>query len=203
MDNAASLEMDKSSLVLIVTWALASAAICEGLAWLLVYRRDDYQRLNQQFTAASKRLERQKAETEDIPKGNKDKKDKKLVRLEKEFFYARRDAMAFRSRCNMLTAAFHAVTFFSLKTSYDGIILARLPFVPYGMVQTISHRNLPGNDMRDCGLILIYMLCSMAIKPNLAKALGHEPPQSAIPDTEQAAKMAERLMGSMGMEVPK
>jgi len=191
--------------VYILGWAIASAVICEAISWLLVYRREDYQRLHVHFTNASKRLERKREAPVPPPKAVKggDKKDKKLMMLEREFGHAKRDLLAFKSRCNMLTAFFHTVTFFSLKTSYDGVVLARLPFVPFGFMQSLSHRNLPGNDMRDCGIIIIYALCSLAIKPNLQKILGHEPPKSAMPDTEQAAKMAEKLMGTMGMPMPK
>lgn len=101
----------------------------------------------------------------------------------------------------MLTALCHMATLLSLKTSYESVILARLPFTPFSFMTWMTHRNLPGNDMRDAGIIFLYALCSLAIKPNLQKLLGHEPPR-ATPDTEQAAKMAEKLMTSFGMSMP-
>ena len=216
-------EADKGLLLYVIGCAFFSACVCELISWFLVYRRDDYQRLYVQFTNASKRLERKKEVPAQLKKG--EKKDKKLVMLEREFGHAKRDMVAFKvrirranqinacsmcltgavlaqSRCNMLTALFHSVTFFTLKASYDGMVLARLPFIPFGFVQSVSHRNVPGNDMQECSIIFIYMLCSLAIKPNLQKILGHETPRSATPDTEAAAKMAERLMVSMGVPVP-
>ena len=101
----------------------------------------------------------------------------------------------------MLTGIFHSLTLFTLKSSYESVILARLPFVPFSFMTWLSHRNLPGDDMRDAGILFIYGLCSLAIKPNLQKFLGHEMPS----ETQQAAKQAEKLMESMGLnfQMPK
>ena len=93
----------------------------------------------------------------------------------------------------MITAVFHLCMFFSLKASYEGMVLARLPFVPFSFVQSVSHRGMPGVDMQDCGMMFVYMLCSMAIKPNLQKLLGHTPPKMALP--LHAQKLAEKWTG--------
>lgn len=95
----------------------------------------------------------------------------------------------------MLTAMFHLASFFMLKTSYDGIVVARLPFVPFTFLHKITHRNLEGDDMAECSFIFIYMLCSMSIKPNLQKLLGFEPPAAQNMSYDAASKMAERLTG--------
>ena len=66
-------------------------------------------------------------------------------------------------------------------------MLARLPFVPFNFIQNVSHRNLPGNDATDTGMVFIFMLCAMSIKPNLQRALGHAPPKTAVPAAAQRA----------------
>ena len=190
------MEVDKASLGWVLATAVASSLACEALAWFFVHRKEDYQRLSVQFVSASKRYTKAKDLAVD------GKKDKKLVQLEKEFYRMKREVMAWSQRCNMLTAVFHMATFFSLKASYDGVVLARLPFVPYSFATHATHRNIAGEDMRDCGIIFIYMLCSLALKPNIAKLLGLEPPRSAGLDTEHAAKMTENIMKSMGVDVP-
>ena len=83
----------------------------------------------------------------------------------------------------MATALLHLLTFYSLKTSYEGVVVARLPFEPFAMIRGVSHRGIDGEDYRECGVILLYIICSMAIKPNLQRALGHSPPKSAMPKT--------------------
>ena len=47
---------------------------------------------------------------------------------------------------------------------FDGHIVAKLPFEPFGLLQGISHRNLMGSDMTDCSFIFLYILCTMAIR---------------------------------------
>ena len=101
--------------------------------------------------------------------------------------------MALKSRSGMWTAMVHMITFFNLKNSYEGVVLARLPFQPFSLIAGMSHRGIPGVDARDCGIIFIYVLCSMCIKPNLQHLLGHAPPKTAIP--KGIEKIAERWAG--------
>ena len=188
--------VDSKSLLTLLASAVVSAIICELIGWLFVYRKPDYERRNDNFKKASKRLEKKKEESLSLPsisgKGGKGK-DKKLIQLEREFEVANRDLMQTKSRTGMLTAFVHMATFFYLKSSYDGIVLARLPFEPFALVYGMSHRNIPGTDPRDCGMIFIYALCSMCIKPNLQRALGHAPPKTAIPKGIEL--LAERWIG--------
>jgi hypothetical protein len=93
----------------------------------------------------------------------------------------------------MLAGIAHVVTYLSLKAHYDGVVIARLPFAPPGLVQLLSHRSLAGSDPRDCSMIFFYALCALCIKPNLQKALGHAPPKTAIPLGAQ--RLAERWTG--------
>ena len=175
-------------------YACFSAIVCEFISWLLIYRRSDYERLAVNFARASKRLEKKREEPAPVAvKGKGEKKDKKLIQLEREFEIANRDLIAIKSRAGMLTAIVHALTFFGLKTHFDGIVLAKLPFQPIGVVHAVSHRNLPGSDATDCGMVFLYMLCSMCIKPNLQRALGQAPPKTAIP--AGARRLAERWSG--------
>lgn len=189
--------VDTSSLLYVLGAAVLSALICEAISWWLVYSREDYERLSKQLKWASKRLEKKKKEDALAPpptsgKGGKGK-DKKLIQVEREFEYANRDLMALKSRSGMLTALVHLVTFFNLKASYDGVVLARLPFEPFSMIAGMSHRNIPGSNFKDCGIIFIYMLCSLCIKPNLQHMLGHTPPKTAIP--KGIEQLAERWAG--------
>jgi len=44
---------------------------------------------------------------------------------------------------------------------FDGRVVATLPFVPFSLLQNLSHRNLAGNDYTDCSFIFLYILCTM------------------------------------------
>lgn len=48
--------------------------------------------------------------------------------------------------------------------SFDGRVVAKLPFVPLSYIQGLSHRNLLGEDYTDCSFIFLYILCTMSIR---------------------------------------
>lgn len=51
-----------------------------------------------------------------------------------------------------------------LSFSFDGRVVAKLPFVPLSYIQGLSHRNLLGEDYTDCSFIFLYILCTMSIR---------------------------------------
>lgn len=48
--------------------------------------------------------------------------------------------------------------------SFDGRVVAKLPFIPISWLQGLSHRNLMGDDYTDCSFIFLYILCTMSIR---------------------------------------
>lgn len=65
-----------------------------------------------------------------------------------------------------------------LSTVFEGKVVAYLPFEPPGFIQAVSHRNLLGNDPRDCSWIFIYILSSVVFRPLAQKLLGTTPAPS-------------------------
>lgn len=63
--------------------------------------------------------------------------------------------------------------------SFDGRVVARLPFLPISWIQGLSHRNLPGEDYTECSFIFLYILCTMSIRQNIQKLLGFSPSRAA------------------------
>ena len=62
-----------------------------------------------------------------------------------------------------------------LSTAFEGKVVAYLPFEPPGFIQSIAHRNLLGNDPRDCNWLFIYILSSIVFRPAAQKLLGTTP----------------------------
>jgi len=62
--------------------------------------------------------------------------------------------------------AYNLVCFYDVlcQCSFDGRVVAKLPFVPISWLQNISHRNLLGEDYTDCSFIFLYILCTMSIR---------------------------------------
>lgn len=63
--------------------------------------------------------------------------------------------------------------------SFDGRVVARLPFQPISWIQGLSHRNLPGEDYYECSFIFLYILCTMSVRQNIQKMLGFAPSRAA------------------------
>ena len=58
---------------------------------------------------------------------------------------------------------FQGLTIFFVLFSFDGRVVAKLPFVPISWFQGLSHRDLPCSDYTDCSFIFLYILCTMSI----------------------------------------
>lgn len=54
--------------------------------------------------------------------------------------------------------------FLPVPFSFDGRVVAKLPFQPFSLIQGLSHRNLMGSDPTDCSFIFLYILCTMAVR---------------------------------------
>jgi len=53
---------------------------------------------------------------------------------------------------------------FCFGARFEGRVVAKLPFVPIGLFQGLSHRGLAGDDYTDCSFIFLYILCTMSIR---------------------------------------
>lgn len=52
--------------------------------------------------------------------------------------------------------------------SFAGVVVAKLPFEPFSLVQKISHRQLEGEDPTDCSVVrrayLVYRMCMHGVR---------------------------------------
>ena len=169
----------------IVLVSVGSALFCEALNWLVLYRTSTYKSLAESLKRTSKRLESAKAAAAAAsPTSSKGKqasssKTKKADRFERTMQETSRDLSLVKLKSTVVMTVTLSLMYGVLSASYDGMPVARLPFDPPGFVQGISHRGLVGEDMRDCSMAFLYMLCSMSFKTNIQKALGFAPPRAA------------------------
>eukprot|EP01114_Cavostelium_apophysatum_P014453 TRINITY_DN3761_c0_g1_i1.p1 TRINITY_DN3761_c0_g1~~TRINITY_DN3761_c0_g1_i1.p1 ORF type:complete len:199 (+),score=20.46 TRINITY_DN3761_c0_g1_i1:58-597(+) len=162
--------------VSIVLMSFGSAALAEGISWLLVYRTDEYQRLKNLIERTQKKVDKQKELGKQGPKGTK---DKKLDRAEDSLKTANKDMSMAKMKSNV-AVGFILITLLGLMNSmFEGQIVAKLPFEPFSMLTGISHRGLPGTDYTECSMVFLYILCNMGIRSNLQKILGVAPPKGA------------------------
>ncbi len=56
------------------------------------------------------------------------------------------------------------IEYFIVYFSFEGRVVAKLPFEPIPWIRGLSHRNLSGDDFTDCSFIFLYVLCTMSIR---------------------------------------
>ncbi|XP_012284678.1 calcium load-activated calcium channel [Orussus abietinus] len=162
--------------VLIVFISICTALLGEGLTWLMVYRTEKYQKLKAEVEKQSKKLEKMKEAHGD----SLDKQQKKKIEREEERLKNNNRDLSLVKMKSMFAIGFAFTALLSMFNSiFDGRVVAKLPFVPIGWIQGVSHRNLPGDDYTECSFIFLYLLCTMSIRQNVQKMLGFAPSRTA------------------------
>lgn len=166
----------------VVGISLCTALVCEAISWLLIYRTSSYKSLKSTIDKASKKLETMKT-TDASPAASillkKSSKTKKMDRVETSLKESSRDLSIFKFKSGGVVALVLFMVFGLLNSLFEGKAVAKIPFVPIRLVQKMSHRGLPGDDMTDCSMAFLYLLCSISIRTNLQKFLGFSPPRGA------------------------
>jgi len=162
--------------VIILLISITTALVGEGFTWLMVYRTEKYKKLKGEVEKQCKKLEKKK---ESINEASGKQQKKKLEREEEKLKNHNRDLSMVKMK-SMFAIGFAFTALLSMFNSiFDGRVVAKLPFVPIGMVQGLSHRNLVGDDFTDCSFIFLYILCTMSIRQNIQKMLGFAPSRAA------------------------
>ena len=161
-----------SDALLIILISFVSTLLSEGFLWLLIYRRDAYVKLKDEIDNMTRKLEKMK---EEIDLKQPKSKEKKLLAFEEQLKLRQRDMASSKMKSTLIVAVMMMALFGVLSSTFDGIVVAKLPFEPISLVQNISHRNLSGKDSTDCSFYFIFALCAMSVRANVQKFLGFSP----------------------------
>lgn len=163
----------------VVAISVCTAVVCEAISWLLIYRTASYKTLRSSIDKAAKKLETMKTEANPGKIIVKKSKTKKIDRVETSLKESSRDLSLFKFKSGAVVALVLFVVFGLLNSLFEGKVVAKLPFRPFGFVMKMSHRGLQGDDATDCSMAFLYFLCSISIRTNLQKFLGFSPPRGA------------------------
>ncbi|XP_073156706.1 uncharacterized protein [Henckelia pumila] len=166
----------------VVGISACTALVCEAISWLLIYRTSSYKSLKSTIDKASKKLETMKTSDATTVSSNlvkKSSRTKKIDRVETSLKESSRDLSLFKFKSGAVVALVLFMVFGLLNSLFEGKTVAKIPFVPIKLVQKMSHRGLLGDDMTDCSMAFLYLLCSISIRTNLQKFLGFSPPRGA------------------------
>ncbi|KAI4348803.1 hypothetical protein L6164_009480 [Bauhinia variegata] len=172
----------------VVGISICTAIVCEAISWLIIYRSNSYKNLRSSIDKAAKKLETMKTDSNNI--NVKKSKTRKIDRVETSLKESNRDLSLFKFKSGGVVAVVLFVVFGLLNSLFEGKVVAKLPFQPFGLLMKMSHRGLQGTDPTDCSMAFLYLLCSISIRTNLQKFLGFAPPRGAsaglfpLPDTK-------------------
>ena len=175
----------------IVLVCILSTLFSEFLCYVLVYSDDSFSPLTDEVSECNKRITKLK----DNKSSANEKKDKKeLVRLQKQLKTASSKLNGLRFKTNFIMPFVMMAVFGILGSSYDGLVVGRLPFEPFSFIQGMTLRGIDGiaEDNRDCSFFPLYILGNMGLKPVITKLLGFAPPRAAGGGIAKAFEQAEK-----------
>lgn len=141
----------------------------EGLCYYFVYRNDEYQSIVAQVDRYAKQADKQKLELDTAATDKKSKKKANRAEDQLKRLYAQ--LMPYNLRLTLVNFFVLIGAYQVFSASYDGIVVAKLPFVPFGIFQGLTHRNLPGDDFTDASAHLIFAMGLLLSRTNVQKLL--------------------------------
>ena len=82
----------------------------------------------------------------------------------------------------MLLVALLSIVFIRLMYSYfEGVVIAKLPFQPASFLSGLTHYGIPGENMRECSMTFIYVLCNLTFGNYVKKVLALEGERVTLP----------------------
>jgi len=163
-------------ILLIVLAALGGALLSEGVSWLLIYRTESYKNLKANIDRIQAKVDKKKATPALASKNTK-----KIDRYEESLKGLNRDMSMSKMKSVFAVGVTMIGLFGIMNSTFDGKVVAKLPFEPILWITGLSHRNLPGSDYTDSAMMFIYVISSMSIRNNLQKILGTTPPKGSSP----------------------
>ncbi len=164
----------------IVFLAIFTNLFAEFLTWMFIYRTKKYKETKKQIDTLKKKIELNK---ENI-KGKNKQLDKKVKKQESDLKYLN-FSMMLTKMVSMFIIGLFTVFFISLFNGlFQGIVVAKLPFIPFKLLTKMSHNGILSNDLTDCAFMFLYVLCNISFRPIIQKILGFAPPRNTnqLPD---------------------
>ena len=171
--------IDPTDAIFTIGFALFTSLLTEAISWLLIYRTDDYKRLQNEMRVANKKNEKLK---DNLIFGTTKSKaqEKKLQASEDHVKQISQELTKSKMSSTLFVGLFMIIFMSLLSSAYQGVVVAKLPFEPFFMIKGISHRNITGDDMTDCSMIFIYIISNISLRPIISKLLGSDGPRVSM-----------------------
>lgn len=112
---------------------------------------------------------------EELKSSKKKNKDKRVQMTEEHLKQKQQDMTFAKLKSTICLAVLMFLIYRYLNSMFGTTVVAKLPFEPMGFMASVTHRGLEGDDLFDCSMAFIYLLCSLGIRPNVQKWFGFTP----------------------------
>eukprot|EP01070_Trichotokara_eunicae_P010009 Trichotokara_eunicae@DN6230_c0_g1_i10.p1 len=166
------MEFAKLDTLAVVLTALAVACTSEGVSWFFFFRKDDFKELTSSINRISGKLD---AKRETMKPG---KKETRLQAQEETLKRKIQEYQTLRMKAGFSSSLLYIVFVPMIYQAFDGIVVAKLPFVPILMFRTLAHQSLGGNDFTDCSMMFLYVVSLTSFRANIQKLVGNSTPKA-------------------------
>ncbi|KAJ6232714.1 pnas-related [Anaeramoeba flamelloides] len=164
---------------LIFVSAATSAFLTQLFTYIFVYRTSGYKSYKERVETLSLAIRKLK-NTRIVP-GQEKTHNKKMEQLKEQLKNLNTKMIWPRLKTTLVTGVLMLTLFGAFRSSYNGVVVAKLPFEPIKLVSKLSHRTLGGVDLSDCSFAFI-MAVSMPFLREAFKRLGaFEPKYNETP----------------------
>ena len=160
--------------------SVLACVVNEVITWVLVTRKPENRRRQEQIEKAKEALKKMKA----APSARTAAGRKAIEKAEENIQNLSQAATVAKMGSMLLNGLVMVVLVTTLNNAYEGVVAGMLPFEPVALVRNITHRNIFGTNWYECSVLYFYIVSSMAIRPTMQKIFGSGPKrgQSMLPD---------------------
>ena len=148
--------IDFSLTLQVIGFSFLTTAFSELCNYLMVYRKEEYKVLKSNVESLSKKLKK----INNVGLTNKTSLKKKSG-LEERLKASNAELSMKKFKSTFLIGVVMIGAIVYLNNYFFGLIVAKLPFEPLGIVSGISHRSIEGEDYTDCIFISIFSRYNM------------------------------------------
>ncbi|KAM1057608.1 hypothetical protein ACFX13_031630 [Malus domestica] len=116
---------------------------------------NSYKSLCSFIDKAAKKRETTKTDSSFAAKITKNSRTKKIGRIENRLKESSGDLSLFKFKSSVVIALVLFVILGLLSSMFEGKIVAKLPFKPFGLVMKMTHRGLQGEDATYYSMLLV------------------------------------------------
>mmetsp|Transcript_48797 Transcript_48797/g.156294 ORF Transcript_48797/g.156294 Transcript_48797/m.156294 type:complete len:191 (-) Transcript_48797:130-702(-) len=184
--------MDLTNAGIVVAISLSSILFTELVNWVLIYRTANYQLLKKRAEALQKKIDQKKVTVvaKVVTQGVSKKVEKKEKMAENEMKYVSNALHSVKMKSTVVVMGCMIALYSTMSSKFEGVVVARIPFVPPGPFRALAHKGLAGDDYTDCSFAFLYTLSSLGLRSSIQKLLGTASPRPAITMWEQAEQMS-------------